>query len=241
MELPCSDSTTASWVTPNVDFVLRINGSAVPYRTLDCKQFFFPSFSLRSNYRWFQSLVPGFKLFSTIHTILDDIRDIVKATRGKRNTVSRLTNADGTLQLSVMDVKVRGHTIAVANDARLPGVELTKENVNWLFLELSKDATSKRPRVSKTNVFDDDGDDDTDGISSDINLTKKCSNGGRPGSLYWAESKQAFVCKQPLQKAKSFTMRKRKVTDDNSYLEELQHQKRLATIFFAPDDDSETE
>ena len=185
--------------------------------------------------------MPDFKLFTTIHTVLDDIRDIVKATRGKRNTVSRLTNADGTLQLSVMDVKVRGHTIAVANDARLPGVELTKENVNWLFLELSKDATSKRPRVSKPKAFDDDGDDDTDGISSDINLTKKCGKLGRPGSLFWAESKQAFLCKGPLQKTKTFAMRKRKVTDDNSYLEELQHQKRLATNFFAADDDIESE
>ena len=78
-------------------------------------------------------------------------------------------------------------------------------------------------------------------VSNVMNLTKKCHNDARPGTLFWAESKQAFICKCPLKETKSFTMRKRKVTDDNSYLEELQHQKRLATILFATDDDIETE
>ena len=128
--------------------------------------------------------MPEPERYAKMHTVLDDIRDTIKLTRGRRSRITRLTSSTGELQLRHVVVIVRGHEFIAVNDARSLGIELTTSNCTWLLTELKTDFNANKPRDAKPSVLqDDDTDDDT---SLAIDDAKKCEFTTTCGYVYWA-------------------------------------------------------
>ena len=191
---------------PNLDHILALNRVPIPFTTVDRKDFFFPSFSFRPKYKWFYNEMPEPKRFAKMHTVLDDIRDTIKLTRGRRSRISRLTAPTGELQLRHVVVIVRGHEFIAVNDARSLGIELTTSNCTWLFTELETDFNANKPRDAKPSMLQDD--DTNDDTSLAIDDAKKCEFTTTCGHVYWAEPRQSFIVKSPTKKTSYFTVRK---------------------------------
>jgi hypothetical protein len=224
---------------PDVKVQLCVEGIAVPTYIDDEVEFVKLDMSDNLAMRWLLAAFGLYRLYSMPKdSVLHEIKEKLKDTRGKRTRFFRRLGKDGNPLADQVELEVRGHTVTIHNPKKNKffGMEATQANIEWFVGELHKDLSDKDEAVDAVMMSDSEeaaggeaepevAEESTDkDLILQIHALYEKTQGG---VARWAPSHNAFYCKRSAESGQKFFVVRAKSRRKGleGILTETRHQK----------------